>query len=140
MDIPNEFLMDEEMRGLQAEFQELQEVFQQEHQELALLKMKAPKNKDVQKEIKQLEAERDQLKVRIGLFQQKAETKDPVASAQMKELLTATRLLRKEQEEENLLLDKLRAQKGSLEQTEKLLLMTKQRLCDTQKACGQEVY
>jgi len=139
MDIPNEFLMDEEMRQLEAEFKELQNVFQQEHQELTQIRSKAPKNKDLQKEIKQLEAERDQLKVRISNFQQKAETKDPVAANQMRELLVATKLLRKEQEEENSLMDKLRIQKGNLEQAEKLLLMSKQRLFDTQKACGQEV-
>ena len=57
----------------------------------------------------------------------------------MKELLVATKLLRKEQEEENVLMDKLRMQKSSLEQAEKFLLMSKQRIFDTQKTCGQEV-
>lgn len=139
LDVPAEFLVDEEMRKLDQEFKELQKVFQGEHRELAEIKQRLPNKKKVDQEVAQLEAERDQLKIRISMFQQKTEVKDPAATALMKELLAGTRALRKEQEEENGLIEKLRMQKEALDQASQAILMAQQKYVDCQKAYGQEV-
>lgn len=138
-EVPAEFLVDQEMRKLELDFKELQQVFQNEHKDLVELKAQLPNKNRLAQEIAQLEAERDQLKVRISIFQQKTEVKDPVAANLMKELLNGTRLLRKEQEEENSLIEKLKSQKENLDQAEQDILMAQQKFVDTQKAYGQEV-
>lgn len=138
-DVPLEFLVDEEMRKLDLDFKELQQVFQNEHKELAKIKAVLPNKKKMEQKIVQLEAERDQLKVRISIFQQKADTKDPLAVNLMKELLNGTRLLRKEQEEENSLIEKLKTQKETLEQAQQSVLVCQQKYVDAQKMFGQEV-
>lgn len=139
LDVPGEFLVDEEMRKLDQEFKELQKVFQSEHQELTSLRTMIPNKKKFDQEVTQLEAERDQLKVRISMFQQKSDTKDPAASALMKELLAGTRALRKEQEEENMLTDKLRSQREALDHAAQAFLIAQQKYSDTQRDYGQEV-
>ena len=139
IDVPGEFMMDDEMLRLDRELKELQMVFQQEHQELVQLKASVPQTQNLNKDIKQLEIEREQLKLRIAAFQQKAESGDAATTKLIKELLNGTRMLRKEQEEENSLIDKLREQKYNLEYAENNYLSAQQRLLDAQKACGQEV-
>lgn len=139
LDVPGEFLVDEEMRKLDQEFKELQKVFQSEHQELSSLRTMIPNKKKFDQEVTQLEAERDQLKVRISMFQQKSDTKDPAASALLKELLAGTRALRKEQEEENMLTDKLRSQREALDHAAQSFLIAQQKYSDTQRDFGQEV-
>jgi intraflagellar transport protein 81 len=139
LDVPAEFLMDEEMRQLDSEFQELQKVFQNEHKELIDIKAKLPNKNRLDAEVAQLEAERDQLKIRISMFQQKTDTKDPAAASLLKELLAGTRALRKEQEEENALIEKLRSQKEAMDAAGRQILLSQQRYVDAQRAYGQEV-
>jgi hypothetical protein len=135
-EVPSEFMTDQEMRKLEVDLKELQDVFQREHQELVALRAMFPNKKQLESDIVQFETERDQLKVRISMFQNKTDIKD---SSVMKDLLNATRLLRKEQEEENSLFDKLRTQKDCLERAETALLTCQQRFVDAQKSFGQEV-
>lgn len=139
LDVPTEFLVDQEMRQLNSEFQELQKVFQNEHQELTEIKARLPNKTRMDAEVAQLEAERDQLKIRISMFQQKTDTKDPAAAALLKELLAGTRALRKEQEEENALIEKLRSQKEAMDAAGQTILMVQQKYVDAQRAFGQEV-
>ena len=139
LDVPSEFMIDQEMRQLDQEFQELQKVFQNEHKELIEIKSKLHNKPKLDAEVTQLEAERDQLKIRIAMFQQKTDTKDPAAAALLKELLAGTRGLRKEQEEENGLIEKLRTQKEAMDVAGQQILMTQQRYMDAQRAYGQEV-
>jgi len=66
------------------------------------IKKSASSPADLRKEISQLEQEKDQLNTKIKLFRQKEESKNK----EFEDLLNATNLLRKEQEEEAKLVDK----------------------------------
>lgn len=59
MNIPEEFLMDEEMKLLYEQCDELREVFQQEHKELEALKKDVPDYDEIVKETIEIEKERD---------------------------------------------------------------------------------
>ena len=130
-------MMDSEMQSLENEFRELQSLFKEDHQNLSILKTKIPKSKEYSKKIKQLESERDQLKIKINSFQQRIDTKDIVKVNQMKDLVEAARILRKEQEEEMTLNEKFHEQKQNVEIAERKLLTDKQRLLDTENLYGQ---
>ena len=137
IDIPAEYLMDDEMKNLQMSLLEYQNIFKEEHQKLATVKAQIPKSKEYAQKISQLENEKDQLKIRINSFQERIDLKDANKVAQMKELIQAAKLLRLEQEEEMNLMEKYREQRENLEISENKLLQAKQKLLDTEKLYGQ---
>jgi len=88
----------------------LQAEFQVTHQHYEVLKQDSMNPSDLKKEIQQLEQEKDQLSRKINTFKNKN-----VNKKDFQELLQATSLLRREQEDEARLSDKLREQKQQLE-------------------------
>ena len=133
LNIPDEYMMDLEMKNVFDQYSELREVFKAEHEELEIIKKSAPKYNIVEQELLQLEKERDQLKVKLKTFQhKKTQTKE------FKDLLESVAKLRKAQEEEAKLLDKLNNQKTYLDHCEQIMLSVQQRLLDAQRAYGQE--
>jgi len=97
-------------------------------------KKTASSPQELRKEIAQLEQEKDQLVTKIKLFQQR----DISKNNDFAELLSSTNLLRKEQEEEAKLVDKLRTQKNFLDISDQQILQSQQRLIDAKKAVGDE--
>jgi len=119
---------------LQAEWKELVEQFEQDYGTLEEHKKTASSPQELRKEIVQLEQEKDQLVTKIKLFQAREISKN----AEFADLLAATNLLRKEQEEEAKLVDKLRTQKNFLDISDQQILQSQQRLIDAKKAVGDE--
>jgi len=127
--VPEEFLGDEEMKRNYQQYKELQAEFQAQHQQLESLQKEAMSPNDIKKEINQLEQEKDQLMAKINLFKNK-NTNKPEFQA----LLEATNLLRREQEEEAKLSDKVRTQTQQYEWTEQQLYASQQRLVEAKKS------
>jgi len=121
--VPDEFLMDEEMQNVHQQYKELQAEFQVTHQHFEVLKQDSMNPNELKKEIQQLEQEKDQLARKINTFKNKN-----VNKKDFQELLQATSLLRREQEDEARLSDKLREQKQQLEWNEQQLMEVQQRL------------
>lgn len=88
---------------------------------------------DLQREVQQLDAEREQLAQKIQLLKAKTERDEGFA-----QLLQVTSMLRKEQEEEARLAEKLQEQKYQLEQTEQLYIERAARLREMREAQMQE--
>merc|ERR1719163_1451743 len=88
---------------------------------------------DLQREVTQLDAEREQLAQKIQQMRAKSEREDGFAV-----LLQATSMLRKEQEEEARLAEKLAEQRYQLEQTEQLYIEKSARLREMREAQQQD--
>lgn len=71
MQIPDEFLVDDEMRDVHALYKDLQAEFQATHQNTESLRGESMNPNELKKEISQLEAEKDQLLTKINLFKNK---------------------------------------------------------------------
>lgn len=127
--VPEEFTMDEDMQLIYQEYKELQSQFQGYHQELEQLRAQSLPNTDLKKEIDQLENEKGQLLSRIAKYKQKFS-----GNAEFKELLDATSMLRKEQEEEARLVEKIHEQEQQVEWFSGSLLSAQQRLINIKKA------
>jgi len=128
LNIPPEFLSDEDMKNLFQQNKDLQAEFQVNHQQLEEVQRNALVPGDIQKEIRQLEQEKDQLNVKINLFK-KNNTKP-----EFQTLLQATNLLRREQEEEAKLGEQYRVQREQLEFTDQQLMSSQQRLIDAKNS------
>jgi intraflagellar transport protein 81 len=131
--IPEEYLADPEMKMTHQENKDLQAEFQVNHQQLEAYQKDAMAPNEIKKEINQLEQEKDQLVAKINVFKTK-NTNKPEFQA----LLEATNLLRKEQEEEARLSEKLRTQRQQLEWTDQQLLSSQQRLIDSKKSLSMD--
>ena len=127
--VPEEFTMDEDMQLIYQEYKEMQSQFQGYHQDVEQLRAQSLPNTDLKKEIDQLENEKGQLLSRIAKYKQKFS-----GNAEFKELLDATSMLRKEQEEEARLVEKIHEQEQQLEWFEGSLLSAQQRLINIKKA------
>jgi intraflagellar transport protein 81 len=127
--VPPEFLTDDDMRNLFQEYKDLQAEFQVNHQQLEEVQKNALSPGDIQKEIKQLEQEKDQLNVKINLFKSKNSAKP-----EFQTLLQATNLLRREQEEEAKLAETYRIQRQQLEFSDQQLLSAQQRFIDARNS------
>merc|ERR1719502_1366210 len=84
---------------------------------------------ELQKEVAQLDAEREQLSQKIQQLRQRSEREEG-----FKVLLQATSMLRKEQEEEARLAEKLAEQRYQLEQTEQRYIEVSGRLREMRDA------
>lgn len=115
--VSEDVVIDDELRKYMDEYKNLQAEFQVYHQQYegALKDSKNPI--ELKKEITQLEQEKEQLVAKINEFKKK-NTNRPEFQA----LLEQTNLLRREQEEEAKLIDKLRQQKAQQEWTDQQLL------------------
>lgn len=101
--VPNEYSMDPEMRALQDEYQELVELFKNEHENYEVIKTELPGKEKTKDEITQLENEKDQLRIKLKTYQH-----DKTEKPEFQDLLKATTQLRRAQEDEAQLLDSLR--------------------------------
>jgi len=125
--IPDEFLVDEDMRATQDEYRDLQAEFQAVHQGVESVRNESMNPTDLKKEISQLEQEREQLLTKINLFKNKGN------SEEFQQLLQATSKLRKEQEQDAKLNEKERELGHNIEGLENQMLQVRQQLMNSQK-------
>lgn len=133
LSIPEELMMDEEIRETMDIYKNLQAEFTAIHQNLEMLRSEAMSPDQLKKEITQLESEKEQLISKIGMFKDKNDDDD------FKVLLDATSMLRKEQETEARNAEKMAEQRNLLEQSEQQEYMTRQRLMEAQKNSSDDV-
>lgn len=126
--------MDEDVQMSNSQHRELQVEFQLVHQTLEKLKVDAAAPSELKREINQLEMEKEQLLVKINKLKNRND-KNPEFNA----LLEMTSNLRKEQEEEAKLSEKMRDAKNQLDWNEQQMLMTQQRLADLSKTQSENV-
>ena len=131
--VPEEMLAEDDMKEVYQQYKELQAQFQATHQELEQLRQEAPPSSDLKRDIEQLETEKEQLVTKISRLKQKF-----AGNENFQELLEATSLLRKEQEEEAMLMEKLQEQQEQLEWSEGNLMAAQQRLLDVQKVTSSD--
>ena len=131
--VPDEFLMDSEMKALNEEYRSLLRLFRTEHEAVSVLRTAMPDIGGLKAEVSKLESEREALDTRVRALEAKAPS-----TQEYLELLKAVGQQRKAQEEELRLSEKLRAQRMALEQSEHHLLIAQQKLSDAQRACGEE--
>lgn len=132
IDVPSHYLVDEEMNGVYQSYRELQAEFQAAVQNVDQQKVESQSPKDLQKNIAQLEQEREQLVSKITTLKKKNADKPG-----FKELIEATSQLRKEQEESSKLQEKSMEQRAQLDWYDQQLLISKQRLIDIKKMAAQ---
>jgi intraflagellar transport protein 81 len=113
LEVPEEFLRDEKVYEIYQSYKELQAQFKSTHAHLEQEQQGRMNPSDLRKEVQQLDAEREQLEQKIIHLKMKSERDDG-----FKVLLQVTSMLRKEQEEEARLGEKLGEQRHQLEQTE----------------------
>lgn len=132
IDVPSHYLVDEEMNGVYQTYKELQAEFQAAVQNVDQQKVESQSPKDLQKNIAQLEQEKEQLVSKITMLKKRNADKPG-----FKELIEATSQLRKEQEETSKLYEKSMEQKAQLDWFDQQLLVSKQRLIDIKKMAAQ---
>jgi intraflagellar transport protein 81 len=124
LQIPDEYLMDDDMRDTYQMYKDLQAEFQATHQGTETLRGESMNPNELKKEIGQLEQEKEQLLTKITMFKNKGDQADFQA------LLEATSKLRKEQENDARLNEKERELTSMIEVSEHQLLSVRQRLMD----------
>ena len=107
--IPDEHLVDDEMRDTFQVYKDLQAEFEATHLNVESLRQESMNPNDLKKEINQLEQEKEQLLTKINLFKNKSNKEDFHA------LLEATSKLRKEQEQDAKLNEKERELNNMIE-------------------------
>lgn len=117
LEVPEEFLREEKVHEAFRQYKELQSQFKATHAHLEKERQGRMNPTELQREVAQLDAEREQLQQKIQHLRGKTE-KDEGFQILLKE----TSLLRKEQEEEARLAEKLAEQRYQLEQTEQLYM------------------
>lgn len=132
--VPDEFLVEDDMKYAYQEYKELQAQFQVVHQEIEGQRSQALPPHELKKNIDQLEQEKEQLVTKISKLKVKF-----VGKEDFQQLLEATSKLRKEQEEEAMLNEKLREQQQHLEWCEGNLLAAQQRLLDARKVSASSI-
>jgi intraflagellar transport protein 81 len=131
--IPPDLLEDEEMREYNQQYQEMQSEFQATHMHVENIRKDAKDPKDLEKRIAQLDQEKEQLISKIAMFKKKNNSPD------FQQLVEATSMLRKAQEEGSKVFEKMNEQRQRLEICEQQLLHTKQKLIDTKKLSGSNI-
>lgn len=132
--VPDDILAEDDMKNAYEEYKELQAGFQVVHQELEQQRSQALPPQELKKNIDQLEQEKEQLVTKISRLKAKF-----VGKEDFQQLLEATSKLRKEQEEEAMLNEKLREQQQQLEWYEGNLLAVQQRLLDVRKVTASDI-
>lgn len=131
--IPDEFMVDEEMRETMQVYKDLQAEFQAVHQGVESVRSDSMNPSELKKEITQLEQEKEQLLTKINLFKSKGNRDDFQA------LLEATSKLRKEQEQDARLNEKERELTQNIEMLEHQLLSIRQSLMNSQKVARENL-
>eukprot|EP00931_Biecheleriopsis_adriatica_P033596 TRINITY_DN1949_c0_g1_i1.p1 TRINITY_DN1949_c0_g1~~TRINITY_DN1949_c0_g1_i1.p1 ORF type:complete len:675 (-),score=253.16 TRINITY_DN1949_c0_g1_i1:56-2080(-) len=133
LEVPEEFLREEQVYQAYNQYKELQSQFKATHSHVEQERQGRMNPTDLQREVAQLDAEREQLAQKIQYLKAKSE-KDESFHV----LLQVTSMLRKEQEEEARLAEKLQEQKYQLEQTEQTYIERSARLREMREAQQQE--
>ena len=132
--VPEELLMDSEMKELGEECRELMEYFREEHADLAGQEGDRRELEQEREEMAQLEREKEQLIIRLKTYQHSG-----TQTREFKEILKATSELRQMQEEEARLTEKLLMQERGLENYEAEVVMGSQRVATMEEKMGYEV-
>lgn len=133
LEVPEEFLREEQVYEIFQHYKELQSQFKTTHAHLEQERQGRMNPTDLQREVAQLDAEREQLAQKIQLLRTKSEKEE---GFQM--LLQVTSMLRKEQEEEARLTEKCVEQRYQLEQTEQQYIERSARLREMREAQQQD--
>eukprot|EP00929_Paragymnodinium_shiwhaense_P106287 TRINITY_DN7154_c0_g3_i1.p1 TRINITY_DN7154_c0_g3~~TRINITY_DN7154_c0_g3_i1.p1 ORF type:complete len:673 (-),score=310.08 TRINITY_DN7154_c0_g3_i1:131-2149(-) len=133
LEVPEEFLREEKVYEVYQEYKELQSQFKATHSHVEQERQGRMNPSDLQREVAQLDSEREQLAQKIQHLRGKTEKDEGFA-----ELLKVTSLLRKEQEEEARLMEKLMEQRQMLEQTEQLYIERSAKLREMREAAAQD--
>eukprot|EP00933_Yihiella_yeosuensis_P070707 TRINITY_DN78861_c0_g1_i1.p1 TRINITY_DN78861_c0_g1~~TRINITY_DN78861_c0_g1_i1.p1 ORF type:complete len:674 (-),score=203.39 TRINITY_DN78861_c0_g1_i1:112-2133(-) len=133
LEVPEEFLREEQVYQAYQNYKELQSQFKATHSHVEQERQSRMNPTDLQREVAQLDAEREQLSQKIQHLKLKSE-KDEGFHV----LLQVTSMLRKEQEEEARLAEKLAEQKYQLEQTEQMYIERSARLREMREAQSHE--
>ncbi|CAG9333308.1 unnamed protein product [Blepharisma stoltei] len=131
--VPDEFLVEEDMKELYQTYKELMAQFQVTHQELEQVRQQALPPQELKRDIDQLELEKEQLVTKISKLKARYQ-----GNEEFQQLLEATSKLRKEQEEEAMLVEKLQEQQQHLEWCEGNLMSAQQRLIDIKKVTASD--
>jgi len=129
LEVPEEFLRDEQVYELFQMYKELQSQFKATHMKVEQDRQEHMDPASMQSEVAQLEAEKDQLSQKIKQIMQRT-GKDVSFQA----ILQVTSMLRKEQEEEARLAEKLEEQRTQLEQVEQFYLEQMSKLRELREA------
>jgi len=129
MDVPEEFLREEKVHEVYQQYKELQASFKATHAQIEKERQSRMDPTELQREVGQLDAEREQLAQKIQHLRNKSEKDE-----QFQVLLQVTSMLRKEQEEEARLGEKLAEQRYQLEQTEHMYIERSARLREMREA------
>lgn len=133
LEVPEEFLREEKVFEVFQQYKELQSQFKATHAHVEQERQGRMNPTDLQREVAQLDAEREQLAQKIQHLRAKSERDE-----QFQVLLQVTSMLRKEQEEEARLAEKLQEQRYQLEQTEQLYIERSARLREMREAHQQD--
>jgi intraflagellar transport protein 81 len=127
LEIPDEFLCDDEMVQTFETYKDLQAEFKATHQNVDQIRAESMNPAELKKEIGQLEQEKEQLLTKINLFKNKSNKQD------FQQLLEATSKLRKEQEQDAKLSEKESELTNMIDFYEQQVLTVKQRVIDAKK-------
>lgn len=133
LEVPEEFLREEKVYEGYQQYKELQSQFKATHSHVEQERQGRMNPTELHREVAQLDAEREQLAQKIQHLRAKSE-KDEGFHV----LLQVTSMLRKEQEEEARLAEKLAEQRYQLEQTEQLYIERSARLREMREAQHQD--
>merc|ERR1719235_1441038 len=133
LEVPEEFLRDEQVYEMYQHYKELQSQFKTTHTHIEQQRQSRVNPSDLQREVAQLDAEKDQLAQKIQQFKQKSANEEG-----FQVLLQVTSMLRKEQEEEARLVEKVHEQRLQLEQTEQMYMERSRRLHEMREAQQQD--
>lgn len=129
LEVPEEFLRDESVYELYQHYKELQSQFKTTHAHLEQQRPSKVSPAELQREVAQLDAEREQLTSKIQQFRTRSAHEE-----NFQVLLQVTSMLRKEQEEEARLVERLHEQRMQLEQMEQIFLERSRRLHEMRTA------
>lgn len=114
LQVPQEFLGDDALNDMNDHYKELQQEFKKSHKQVDANRNSSIQPAELRKEITQLEEERQQLKEKISYLKRKS-SKEPG----FKELMEVTSAFRKQQEEQQKLLDRKHDQEMGVSVSEK---------------------
>jgi len=129
LEVPEEFLREEKVYEVHQTYKELQSQFKATHAHVEQERQGRMNPSDLQREVAQLDSEREQLAQKIQQLRMRTERDEGFQT-----LLEVTSMLRKEQEEEARLAEKLAEQRYQLEQTEQLYIERSARLREMREA------
>lgn len=130
--VPEEYMADPEVKQSQADYLSLIGEFKENHKTYDE-KSKSANPATLKRDIAQYEHEKDLLSGKIKEFQAKHDGRE-----EFQAILKEITLMRKEQEEEGNLTDKLRQQKRMLEKCDDDLLVARQKQLDARRAVGDD--